>query len=157
MPERRLCIVTEIDQNETLQSIIALRDQILVLGLFSATIMALLGFLIARMTTKPIAKLVKGVHEIGLGNLDYHIKLHGNDEFSRLATAFNDMSNELARKNTENVHLYQETRIWTDQLEKRVEERTARIQEEKTLSDSVINSLAEISTVDKPSELKRSI
>ena len=46
----------------------------------------------AMKLTKPIETLRKDVNEISEGNLDYTVRVIGNDEISDLATAFNDMT-----------------------------------------------------------------
>ena len=127
MPERNLCIITEIDQAEALQPVVKLRTQILVLGTFAAMIMAVLGFVIADSITKPVSKLVEGTNAVGKGDLSYRIALSREDELGQLAAAFNGMTANLLQANTEKDGLYQETRHLAEQLEIRVEERTAEL------------------------------
>jgi light-regulated signal transduction histidine kinase (bacteriophytochrome) len=47
------------------------------------------------------------------------------DELGQLAEAFNEMAADLQATSAENARLYQETRAWAAELEKRVAERTA--------------------------------
>ncbi len=65
----------------------------------------------------PVKKLTLGTQEIIKGNLDYRIPVRGNDEIGRLASSFNQMTDELRRARNELTQ-------WTQTLEKRVAERT---------------------------------
>ncbi len=59
--------------------------------LFGIVIAILLGFRFSR----PISKLVLATQEIGKGNYHHKVELARNDELGNLATAFNQMSEEL--------------------------------------------------------------
>jgi signal transduction histidine kinase len=54
-----------------------------------------LGIMFTRRITEPIRVLTEGAEEIGRGNLAHRIDVAGGDEISRLADAFNDMSDRL--------------------------------------------------------------
>ncbi len=62
MPERELCILTEVDQTEAFANIISMRN-------------AVLDAFVARGITGPIRELVRGAEQIGHGNLDYRIEV----------------------------------------------------------------------------------
>lgn len=49
-------------------------------------------YILLGMLTKPIMTLREGVRAIGDGRLDHRIELEGEDEFSQIARAFNDMA-----------------------------------------------------------------
>jgi PAS domain S-box-containing protein len=95
MPDRELCILTEVDQAEAFAPIVALRNVVLGIGLGVALIVALLGVLFARTITGPVRQLVEGAEEIGRGNLDYRIAVRGKDEIGQLSQAFNQMTENL--------------------------------------------------------------
>jgi len=95
MPERELCILTEVDQAEAYAPIVALRNTVLGIGVGVALGVALLGVFFARTVTGPVRQLVRGAGEIGRGNLDYQIGVHGRDEIGQLAGAFNEMAADL--------------------------------------------------------------
>lgn len=49
-------------------------------------------YMLLGMITKPMMTLREGVHAIGDGRLEHRIELEGEDEFSQIARAFNDMA-----------------------------------------------------------------
>ena len=65
---------------------------------------------------KPLHKFHKGAEIIGTGNLDFEVKVESNDEIGRLAGAFNRMVTNLKT-----------TMASRDELESRVNERTAEL------------------------------
>lgn len=73
----------------------------------------LVAGLLARAMTRTIGKLLKGVTEISSGALDTRIDLPQDDEFGRLAQAFNAMTERLSQS--------------YDNLEEKVEQRTAEL------------------------------
>jgi len=83
------------------------------LALATMPIAALLAVGLARTITRPLQRLLAAAAQIGVGRLDTHIAVAGDDEIARLATAFNDMARKL-----------RESR---DQLESTVRERTAEL------------------------------
>jgi len=95
MPERELCILTEVDQAEAYAPIVDLRNTVVGMGVAVAFIVALLGTFFARTITRPVHQLVRGAGEIGRGNLDYRIGVRGRDEIGQLAGAFNEMAADL--------------------------------------------------------------
>ncbi|MCJ7739338.1 MAG: PAS domain S-box protein, partial [Anaerolineae bacterium] len=92
LPERELCILTEVDQAEAYAPIVALRNTVLGIGVSVALVAALLGVFFARTITGPLDQLVQGAEEIGRGNLEYRIEVASRDEIGQLATAFNEMA-----------------------------------------------------------------
>lgn len=92
-------------------------------GLFLAL---LLGFLCSRYLTKPIFLLIRGTESIAAGKLETTVTVNRNDEYGRLAKAFNHMAASL--KTSQNNLLQHQL-----QLEKKVARRTqelARINQE---------------------------
>jgi len=63
-------------------------------GLVLATIS---GLLLTRSVLRPLKTLQRGAEEIGRGELKQHLELSRNDEFGRLAGAFNSMAVNLQR------------------------------------------------------------
>ncbi len=64
--------------------------------LFIGIILSLaLGTLVPGRVTKPIKKLVEGTRHIGRGDLQYQVKVKGDDEISELAVSFNKMAANL--------------------------------------------------------------
>jgi len=65
---------------------------VMVLGL---TIAAIAGWLLLRSTVIPIQKLHRVVQQFGRGQLDQRVEIQGSDEVGKLASAFNDMANQV--------------------------------------------------------------
>jgi class 3 adenylate cyclase len=53
---------------------------------------------IARLITKPVENLVRGVHAVAEGNADVQVKRTSSDEIGMLTTAFNEMTRSLKEK-----------------------------------------------------------
>ena len=56
-----------------------------------------MGYFITRGVVYPISKFIKGANAIAGGDLNQHIKLNSKDEIGNLATAFNNMAEELKK------------------------------------------------------------
>jgi len=120
LPERELCILTELDQAGAFAPIVALRNATIAAGAAMALCAASLGVIFTRTITGPVHQLVKATEEIGAGNLDYRIEATARDEIGQLAAAFNDMTGK--RKQAEG-----ELRKHREHLEELVEERAAEL------------------------------
>jgi PAS domain S-box-containing protein len=60
-------------------------------GTFGA-LLATIYLLVFRRTLKSVAELQNGINTIGAGNLDYRIKINGENEITELSSAFNQMT-----------------------------------------------------------------
>jgi PAS domain S-box-containing protein len=118
LPERELCIITEVNQREAFSPILDLRTTIFGVGLAIALGTGVLGLVFTQSLTHPIRQLVISAEELGEGNLDYRVSTDRQDELGTLAEAFNQMAADLG--------VSQEAlRRVNEELEQRVEERTA--------------------------------
>lgn len=72
---------------------------LLVLSLLAmvAAVVTLYGIWFSRRLTAPLSSLMKGVGQIGSGNLQCRIQVKTGDEFETLADAFNNMTEELGK------------------------------------------------------------
>lgn len=61
------------------------------------TVALVLAALIARSITKPIIMLKEGAEHVRRGDFSYRVEVRGRDEIAVLATAFNEMMEELAQ------------------------------------------------------------
>ncbi len=66
-----------------------------VVALLMVAIAFLTSYVISKRLTRPLKSLIKGLEEIGLGNLDYQVKAETNDEMARTINSFNLMVKEL--------------------------------------------------------------
>lgn len=91
---------------------------IAILASLSAALFSLTsGLILLNGVRKPIEVLMKGTDEIASGNLNYRIELEARNEFSYLASHFNQMAQELEVQQNK-------LRKGRSQLEKKVAERT---------------------------------
>ena len=119
---QQLCLITKIDQQEAYAPVRSLGLTMALTG-FAVLFLGSLGAIIlARSITKPIFQLVHGTEQIGQGNLNYHIDVASKDEIGLLGSAFNRMAAVIASKDAE-------LRTWAQDLEQKVEERTAELSE----------------------------
>jgi methyl-accepting chemotaxis protein len=90
--ERRLLVLRDEKTQSTAQgslSVIAWGTGVSVL------LVVLAGYLITRSITRPVEALLKGVAEIGGGNLSYRLDATAKDEIGQLASAFDNMTRNL--------------------------------------------------------------
>jgi signal transduction histidine kinase len=99
LPERELCILTEIDQAEAFAPIIAQRNALIGVGAGLVIILALSVAFFARTLTQPILQLVSGAQKIGQGQLNHRINVKTSDEIGQLAAEFNTMAANLNESN----------------------------------------------------------
>ena len=72
----------------------------LIYAILGAMLVALvMGVLLARTLTRPLQALTQAAQSITRGQLEQQVKVRSNDEIGQLATAFNRMSQEVARVN----------------------------------------------------------
>jgi signal transduction histidine kinase len=95
IPERELCILTEVDQVDAFAPVAALRNTMLGIGLAVALAGAVVGVLFGRTITQPLRQVVAGAAEIGRGNLVHRIASSGRDEIGQLAASFDAMAANL--------------------------------------------------------------
>lgn len=65
------------------------------IALLMVVVSFLIGYIISRKLTRPLKSLIKGLEEVGLGNLDYQVKIETKDEMARTIESFNKMTQEL--------------------------------------------------------------
>ena len=100
---------------------------------FGALLTMLVGLFIVRQVVRPLAKLSEAARRIGRGRLDVEVDVRGEDEIGQLASAFREMQDRLRR-------IY-------EQLESRVEERTAELQEATDSLNAVLDSSTEYAII----------
>lgn len=75
-------------------------NEALIFAMLGALLVALaIGILLARTLTHPLRALTLAAQSITQGQLEQEVKVGANDEIGQLATAFNRMSQEVARVN----------------------------------------------------------
>jgi signal transduction histidine kinase len=79
-------------------TLLALTGGVLAIGL-------LVTYLLATVLTRPLAKLAEAARAVGRGELSQRVEMTGSDEASRLAAAFNVMTETLEEKEGERARL----------------------------------------------------
>jgi two-component system NtrC family sensor kinase len=99
------------------------RRQLILYAVIGTVVVALSSGVFLFVTVHvPVRRLREGTRQISEGHLDYRILLSSKDEIGALASAFNDMTQSLQKAEQEN-------RLWSQTLERRVEEKTAELKQ----------------------------
>jgi signal transduction histidine kinase len=93
--ERKLALITEIDQNEAFEPIGALRITILTLCLIVVAAVIIISWFTSKSMARPLEGLVRCTQLMGQGNLDIRFKATTRDEIGELAEAFGQMAEQL--------------------------------------------------------------
>ena len=118
VPEMRSALVAEISQAEAFAPAQELAAVIALVGLASVILLGLGISLLSRAITRPILGLATTAQRVAAGDLEATAPVSSEDEVGDLARAFNAMTRQL-RDNVAS-------------LERRVEERTAELQQRNT-------------------------
>jgi two-component system cell cycle sensor histidine kinase/response regulator CckA len=99
-----------------------------ILGLAALLALSVAWILGNMVIIKPINRLVAATQQFGRGDLDTRTGLpHTHDELGRLAQSFDDMAALLEKRNQERQEAEEALSHACDELEKRVQERTAEL------------------------------
>jgi len=93
---------------------------VIVFFIFIGTVV--IALIIYFIVHRPVSILENGTAKLANGNLEYRIQLNRNDELGTLATSINNMALNLKQAN-------RKLRDWSELLEKRVEEKTAELEQ----------------------------
>jgi two-component system, NtrC family, sensor kinase len=85
--------------------------------IITASIGLFAGLFITFLVNRPVKKLVKGIYEVGEGNLKYKIDIKSRDEIGEVGEKFNEMSVKLDSA-------YKEIKDWSENLNQKVKEKT---------------------------------
>jgi PAS domain S-box-containing protein len=124
LPERNAGLIAEMSQEEAFGSARQLALTIGIIGIGSALLLAAGIWFVARRVTRPILSLAATATRVQQGDLEAVSGIRSEDEVGVLASAFDEMTQELR----ENVAT----------LERRVDERTAEIRRQKTYFESLV-------------------
>ena len=84
-----------VSVQDTVDSLISLRDSMLaVFGAALAAVLLLAG-LITRIVTRPVAELSAGIERMTAGDYQHRVRVPGKGEMAQLAAAFNQMSEQV--------------------------------------------------------------
>ena len=83
------------DVQETVDSLISVRDRMVFIFLLALTAVLVLAGLISRIVTRPVAELSGGIERMSKGDYEYRVHVQGKGEMAQLAAAFNQMSEQV--------------------------------------------------------------
>ena len=88
-------LVLLTDVQETVDSLISVRDRMVFIFLLALAVVLVLAGLISRIVTKPVAELSGGIERMSKGDYEYRVHVPGKGEMAQLAAAFNQMSEQV--------------------------------------------------------------
>jgi PAS domain S-box-containing protein len=77
------------------KEIVAARQEVLILGLFTAVVGGVAAYLLATFIALPIKRITSAIGKVAGGNLNTRLEIRRSDEIGTLADAFNRMTGEL--------------------------------------------------------------
>jgi adenylate cyclase len=117
IPDRGVCLMAEISQDEALAPVNDLRKVIILSSIGIQLAVIFIGTVISMEMTKPIRLLRDAAEKIKQGELNTRINIKSNDEIGQLADSFNQMAINLQSSYSA--------------LEQKVKERTIELEETK--------------------------
>jgi signal transduction histidine kinase len=116
--------------------------------LIIAGVLILSGTIGSHFVTKRLAALMHATEEISNDNYDHHLIVNSSDEIGELGHAFNRMSEKISQ-------LLSDLRLYNQQLELKVADRTRELNDALTVQSAMVNSLGQgLFIVDKNLTIK---
>lgn len=131
MDERQTALLAEISQREALAPIQRVAAAILVSGLSIAAVLAVGVFLLSRQIARPVRSISEAANQMAAGDLNARALELTQDEIGTLAVSFNAMAGQI--------------RQLVEDLEQRVAERTAELEDATRQSERRARELQTIS------------
>lgn len=91
-------VIAEIDASEAFAGVDDFTRRIVLSTAAILVAVTLASMLLAQVFSRPVKRLLAGVHRVAAGDLGAQVKSSSTDEFADLAGAFNDMSRSLQTK-----------------------------------------------------------
>ncbi len=96
LPRFHSGLLVEIQQNEILAPVIAVRTAVLTTTALVIVICFMASFLLSRQISRPISQMAKASREMANGSLDQRISYSRRDEIGTLSESFNSMAEDLS-------------------------------------------------------------
>ncbi len=94
-------ILSEIDLDEAYEPIYRFTKLLILFTIILSIIITFIVFKFTKLFIDPIEILMKGTHELAVGNYDKRVSISSKDEFGELADTFNKMASSIEEKNAE--------------------------------------------------------
>lgn len=128
-------VITIIPESDFMAQIEA-NNRITIILCFVALLVAVLsGLITSRWITQPILRLSKASSAIAQGNLEQQVQVKGINELNSLSHSFNEMAQQLQASFTNLALTNQELDRTNEELEIRVEQRTAELEQAKNIAE----------------------
>jgi PAS domain S-box-containing protein len=98
MPDYHVCIISKMDRAEAIAPLRPLLNRLYGLGVLVLGAAVLVAILFARMVTRPLLALQRGVEAFGRGDLSQRIPVTSDDELGLLASSFNTMADSITQQ-----------------------------------------------------------
>jgi PAS domain S-box-containing protein len=102
-----------------------------------------IAFFVSRRLAEPLRCLARGVSMIEAGDLNQQVEVDSGDEVGQLSRSFNSMAKALAERDATIVAKTEALQQLNGLLEKRVEERTKRLQLEMGMLETILTCMVE--------------
>ena len=94
--ERRVgALVMIVSVQDTVDSLLVMRDQMLRIFSIALVVVLILSAFISRIVTKPVKELSAGIERMSAGDYQHRVHVPGKGEMAQLAAAFNQMSEQV--------------------------------------------------------------
>ncbi len=131
-----LVLVNMIKEKTVMQVQQLLLKQMMAFLTLMVSVSLLIGTLSARWMTLQLDELTVAVKELENENFDYHVEVESKDEMGVLGNAFNNMSGKIKV-------LLEELRVYANELEEKVKQRTADLQRLTDIQKGMLNALGQ--------------
>lgn len=133
LENQNLALIAEIEKQEAYAPAGELANSIFAIGLGASGLLILGVYFLSYQITKPILTLTHAATKVAKGDLSYRASVSREDEIGVLTVAFNQMGQQLQKSFTDLEKANQE-------LENRVKERTAELEEAKEIAEAANQS-----------------
>ncbi|MDQ6992972.1 MAG: sensor histidine kinase [Mariprofundus sp.] len=125
IPELKIALMVKIDSDELMAEVYALQRTIIIIVAIILLLSLIVVSYISRSITRPIEQLKKSVVSLVSGSFAGRCTIDATDEVGELAKAFNTMVDNIESYNRQINDQNSQLKHYGNELEKRVEERTA--------------------------------
>jgi PAS domain S-box-containing protein len=98
MPDYHICLIAKVDRAEAIAPLQPLVGRLLGVGVLVLFLAIVASIIFARMVSRPILALQRGVEAFGRGDLSQRIAVGSQDELGSLARSFNAMADSIVQK-----------------------------------------------------------
>ncbi|MGK0368054.1 MAG: two-component system chemotaxis sensor kinase CheA, partial [Thermoproteota archaeon] len=126
--------LTFFDKSKALEAVSVLKKKSLIFLFFTLALATILSVFSSSKITASLRNLFFATQEISKGNFNIDLDIKSNDEVGMLARSFNFMSKEILK-------LLTELKVYNEQLEELVDERTKELNQALRLQKAMVDSL----------------